>query len=187
MFKKEDLKEFSLFDPVTDDSSKITDHPGNYVVLLRHGSKLPDCGVPYTPSIITYNGKEYEVIYIGISKNSLRKRDYRQHFTGNAGRSTLRKSIGSLMGLKKTWRDKPKNGEQTTKTKFTDEDEEKLSQWMKDNLLLLFNENNNQETLETAMIQVLNPPLNLDKNYNSINLPFRTQLKKLRTDRSSII
>ena len=43
----------------------------------------------------------------GISTVSIRKRDYQQHFIGNnAGKSTLRKSLGSLMGFPKIPRDK---------------------------------------------------------------------------------
>lgn len=186
MFNKEDLLEFSLFDPKKDQPIKIIDCPGNYVVLLRKGSKLPDGGTSYVPIIVNYDGNEYEVIYVGLSTKSLRKRDYKQHFTGNAGRSTLRKSLGSLMGLKKTWRDKPKDGEQSSKTKFIDEDEDRLSQWMEENLLMLYKANGHSEVLETEMIQVLNPPLNLEKNTNTVNLSFRMNLKKLRTDKSNI-
>ena len=57
-----------------------------------------------------------------LVKKSLKKRDYKQHFAGNnSGGSTLRKSLGSLMGLKKIPRDKnnPFNG----KTKFSETDE----------------------------------------------------------------
>lgn len=41
----------------------------------------------------------YPGIYLGIyKKQGLRKRDYKNHFEGNARKSTLSKSLGSLYG-----------------------------------------------------------------------------------------
>lgn len=189
MFKKDDLESFTLFDPQKDDASKIVDAPGNYAILLRPGSKLPNdvIKIEYTPSTATYDGKEYEVIYVGISNESLHTRDYKKHFTGNnAGQSTLRKSIGSLMGLKKTYRSEGEKRKTNPKTKFIEDDEEKLSEWMHKHLLLLFQANRNCEMIEEEMIAALNPPLNIQKNYNSINITYRNALKGLRNDLSDM-
>ena len=110
-------REFELFDPKKHDSEHIPDNPGNYIVCLKKGSKLPDVGESCTMK--TYH--ELNAIYTGIAGKSLRKRDYRQHFTGNnAGSSTLRKSLGSMFGYAKIARDiDPSNG----KTKFQETDE----------------------------------------------------------------
>lgn len=187
MFKKEDLKDYTLFDPRTDDESKIVNEPGNYVILLQPGSKLPEITSTYSPTTIVYDGKEYEVIYVGISKEGLYKRDYKTHFNGNnAGRSTLRKSLGSLMGLKKTYRSNGEQRKSSPKTKFIKEDEEILSEWMNDNLLLLYKANPNPDTLETEMIHILNPPLNILKNYNPVNKSYRSLLSTLRNDLSDL-
>lgn len=187
MFKKDDLKGFTLFDPRTDDESKIVDEPGNYVILLRHGSKLPEVTVTYSPTTIIYDGKEYEVIYVGISQESLSKRDYKTHFNGNnAGKSTLRKSLGSLMRLKKTYRSEGEKDKTNPKIKFTEDDEKILSEWMNDNLLLLYKANNQPLTLETEMIASLNPPLNISKNHNTANKAYRSLLKTLRSDLSDL-
>ncbi len=170
----ESLK-FELFDPMKDKEDKIPDKSGNYIVVLREKVELPVIDI--TPIYNMYKG--YRVIYTGISSKSLRKRDYSQHFTGNnAGHSTLRKSLGSLMGLKKIPRDtkKPENG----KTKFTDADEEKLSAWMKENLLLFFLCENEFATLEEFLINKLNPPLNIQGNKNEVNQDYRDKLRKLR-------
>ncbi len=184
---KEELEKFTPFDPKEDDKSKIADCPGMYALLLRHGSSLPDCGVSYTPCMVSYMGEVYELIYVGISKSSLRKRDYRQHFMSkNAGGSTLRKSLGSLMRLKKTYRNESERGKSSPKIKFIDDDEERLSKWMSENLLLLFKPVLNPEMMEKYMIAELNPPLNIQDNTNIINRDFRSHLSKLRNDRSDL-
>jgi len=167
--------EFELFDFEKHNSEHIPDNPGNYIVCLKKGSKLPDIGVSCTMK--TY--KELNVIYTGIAGKSLRKRDYKQHFTGNnAGSSTLRKSIGSMFGYTKIARDKdPSNG----KTKFIETDEIKLSEWMKSNIVIYFKCNSCPDDLENELIRELNPPLNLRKNSNIINQQFRKRLSELRS------
>lgn len=169
------IKEFVLFDPEKHESEHIPDNPGNYIVCLKNGSKLPDIGESCTMK--TY--QELNVIYTGIAGKSLRKRDYRQHFTGNnAGSSTLRKSLGSMFGYEKIARDKDQsNG----KTKFNETDESKLTEWMKSNLVLYFKSNLRPDDLENELIRELNPPLNLSKNSNIINLKFRERLSELRS------
>lgn len=168
-------KEFILFDPEKHASDHIPDNPGNYIVCLKNGSLLPDIGV--SCEMKTYQG--LNVIYTGIAGKSLRKRDYRQHFTGNnAGSSTLRKSLGSMFGYAKIARDKdPSNG----KTKFNETDEIKLSKWMQSNLLLYFKSNLKPNDLEDELIRELNPPLNLSKNSNIVNQVFRSKLSELRS------
>ena len=113
---KPSLSGFRKFDPQTQLSSILPDSPGNYIVCLRKGSDLPEIGIEY--EVKSFQG--LRVIYTGIAGKSLRKRDYRQHFNGNAGGSTLRKSIGSLFGYKKIPRDKDPN---SGKTKFSGQDE----------------------------------------------------------------
>lgn len=89
----------NLFDPVTDIESKIPDKAGNYIICLRKGSSLPEVSV--VPEFIKF--ENLDVIYTGIASSSLRSRDDRQHIKGNnAGRSTIRKSLGVLFGYKKS-------------------------------------------------------------------------------------
>lgn len=168
------FEEFELFDPKYSDYKCIPDNPGNYIVCLKEGSELPNIGESYTMKTF----RELNVIYTGIAGKSLRKRDYKQHFTGNnAGSSTLRKSLGSMFGYTKIARDKdPSNG----KTKFYEADEIKLSEWMHSNLLLFFRSNLYPDNLENELINELNPPLNLSKNSNIINQKFRKKLSELR-------
>lgn len=79
-FDVKDLKSFTLFDPAKDDKGAITEQPGNYAILLRQGSKLPDIGVSYIPCLVNYNGEMYELIYVGRSEDSLRNREYDKYF-----------------------------------------------------------------------------------------------------------
>ena len=116
---------FKLFDPMKDCESILPDLPGNYFIVLRPTSQLAPIKVTPEFHYIDYNNNHYPIIYTGISNISIRKRDYHQHFIGNnAGRSTLRKSIGSLMGFSKIPRDK--NNSDNGKTKFNENDEETL-------------------------------------------------------------
>lgn len=152
---------------------RIPDSSGNYIICLQKGKILPK--IDLEASYKTFKG--FEVVYTGIASKSLKKRDYKQHFNGNAGSSTLRKSLGSLFGYTKIKRDKNPHSK---KTKFDAEDEAKLSQWMQTNLVLFYTENSAPNCLEDELIEKYNPPLNLAKNKNEINQEFRALLSTLR-------
>lgn len=166
--------EFKCFDAKRDNVNMVPNLPGDYIVVLREGASLPASTI--RPQLCKFAG--LDVIYVGQSKDSLSKRDVKQHFNGHAGCSTLRKSLGALMGYNFVPRDKnkPDNG----KTKFGDEDEAELSKWMQSNLLLYYCANNDVETLENKLIEKFNPPLNLSKNKHIINADFRKELSRLR-------
>lgn len=164
----------NLFDPLADSESKIPDKAGNYIICLREGSCLPIVSV--VPEFIKF--ENLDVIYTGIASSSLRSRDYRQHFKGNnAGRSTLRKSLGVLFGYKKIPRDSDPS---TGKTKFSDADETKLSEWMAKNLILFVLPNKDHENLEIGLIKHFNPPLNLKENHCWTNMEYRRLLSSMR-------
>lgn len=171
------MANFKIFDPMTMDSNMLPNVAGNYVFLLRKGSQLPQVDInPQIPEV-TLDGNTYQAIYTGIASESLRQRVYRIHFIGNdASHSTLRKSIGSLFGYDLIPR---KEGDSKHK-KFKLADEEKLTEWMKNNLLLAFVENADPKLMEDKLIIELNPPLNLEKNHNKVNAEFRALLSKLR-------
>jgi hypothetical protein len=127
---------------------------------------------------ILTNFEGFQVIYTGIAGGSLRTRDFRQHFKGNnAGRSTLRKSLGVLFGYKQIPRDSDRN---TGKTKFGNADEVKLSEWMSNNLIMFFFPTSDYDSIEIELINHFNPPLNLKDNSNIINADFRQLLSSLR-------
>lgn len=165
------------FDPRTDNEKIIPDNSGNYILCLRTTSKLPVVSVK--PTLSNFEG--LQVIYTGIAGGSLRSRDYRQHFKGNnAGRSTLRKSLGVLFGYKQIPRDKDPN---TGKTKFGNADEQELTDWMCENLIMFFFPTTDYDNVEIKLINLFNPPLNLKGNHNSTNADFRKLLSGLRSKR----
>ena len=166
---------FIKFDPAVDDYHIIPEAPGNYLIVLKPCCKLPKCPVSY--QMKKYDG--LDVIYTGIAKLNLRKRDYRAHFTGTAGRSTLRKSLGCFWDYPFIPRDK--NHQDNGKVMYNPKDEAKLSQWMKDNLILCFYPNSGCASLEGPLINEFNPPLNLMENHNPINAEFRNWLTSRRT------
>lgn len=174
--------EFSLFDPQKTRASVLPDKPGNYIIVLRSTSSLPiKVQISTTPILTSFQHKKekYNVVYVGKSNKSLRIRDYKQHFTGTAGNSTIRKSLGCLLGFKLIPRDinSPQNG----KTTFDEFDERTLTEWMKDNLLLFYYANNDYANVEKELIRTYNPPLNLQGNFNKTNLDFRKELSALRS------
>ena len=168
-----EIFKLNKFDPKIHSSSIIHDAPGNYIICLKKNSKLPTTDV--TPIFKHFEGMH--VIYTGIAGGSLRNRDYRQHFKGSAGRSTLRKSIGVLFGYKQIPREKdPDSG----KTKFNEQDELNLTNWMHSNLIMFFLPTMEFKSIEIILIAHFNPPLNLKDSYNSINAEFRQLLSSLR-------
>ena len=174
------LESFKLnrFDPQLDSETKIHNSSGNYIICLRKNSKLPTVSI--TPTLTTYEG--LKVIYTGIAGGSLRTRDYRQHFKGNnAGRSTLRKSLGVLFLYKQIARDKSPNN---NKTKFNATDEQTLTEWMHTNLIMYFLPTDDFDNIEIKLINNFNPPLNLKDNHNSINADFRQLLSSLRANKN---
>ncbi len=167
----------NFFDPKADNETKIDDSCGNYIICLRNNCSLPKVNI--NPDFKKF--ENLDVLYTGIAGKSLRNRDFKQHFKGNnAGRSTLRKSLGCLFGYKLVARDKDPN---TGKTKFASIDEETLTKWMASNLVLYFLPGRNYTEIELQLIAHFNPPLNLKGKYNKINIAFRKNLSSLRSCR----
>lgn len=165
---------YQVFDPANSSHDSIPSKPGYYFICLKSGCTLPDVGT----SFITSKVNDKELIYIGMAAYDLGKRLIKQHFYGNnAGKSTLRKSLGSLIGYSKVPRDKDPN---SGKTKFSELDENLLTKWMETNLLVYYAVHLNPESIETELIKELNPPLNLIKNSNRTNSEFRKVLSELR-------
>ncbi|MGY5015039.1 GIY-YIG nuclease family protein [Streptomyces sp. 900105755] len=119
------------------------------------------------------------LLYVGIaprymanrtSTQSLRSR-VRYHFRGNAEGSTLRLSLGCLLGLELR---RVGSGKRLT---FGQAGEAKLSQWMADNARVCWVEHDEPWTLESELISQLDLPLNLDQNGHNA---FHAQLKEIR-------
>ena len=130
---------------------------------------------------------KHQIIYIGKTESSQETRDAKTHFTsGKTGSSTVRKSIGSLLCEQKKLKPIPRNETDYKKGrfshfKFDSDSEEKITNWMKNNLALSFYEYSRTkqeiENLETKLIDELVPILNISKNSKNA---FKDTLQSLR-------
>lgn len=174
--KANNAMQFIKIDPKHQDLNNICHQNGIYIFTLREG-----CDIPYThnkPIYELYDGQR--VLYIGQTKSGLNSRINKKHFNGRAGSSTLRKSLGCLLGFKLIPRSK--NNPDDGKTTFEKSDEIKLSQWMKDNLIVYYTiVLDDIDSVENKFINSYSPPLNLSKVPMDRNQGFRSELSSLRS------
>lgn len=169
----------STFIPTIDMPTKLPDAAGAYLICAKNTDALPARMKELEYSYV--NG--LAVIYVEIAGRptsrvkSIRKRDYRNHFNGKARISILRKSLGVLFGFEKEYESEANN----LKYKFIDEYVEKLSKWMKDNLIMHFVTIDNPMEFEIYLINTYEPTLNLKDNKSEKNRDFREELSQLRT------
>lgn len=134
-------------------------------------------GVP-TAGTVEHGG--HRLLYVGISpkdgksKSNLRKRVIRSHFGGNASGSTLRLTLGCLLGGRLGIRLQPTGS--TGRLTFAG-GEAKLTQWMAQNALVSWVEHPEPWVVEAHAIASLCLPLNLGQNQRS---PFHRELTILR-------
>lgn len=172
------LDDFILYNPATGNPQEIPTGAGNYFVVLREGCILPVTEFPL--QMAKFRGMD--IVYTGIAgvSSGLRRRITWAHLGNNAGRSTLRLSLGVLLGFTPIPRDagKPFNGH----ARFCPDEEKRLTAWMEGNLLFFFHPNDDCEVTEDELVASLNPPLNLSKNTNPVNQEFRSLLSELRSN-----
>lgn len=156
---KELMSQFTLFDPVKGQRADLPAVEGTYVVVLKSGCDIPDVLGNFKYTEVSINGVDYRVLYTGVASD-LKRRIWTNHLHGNGGNSTLRKTLGSLFGYQKVPRDK--NYQMNKKTKFGEEDEDSLTDWMERNLLFAYLANNKRYELESCLIDALLPPLNVE-------------------------
>ncbi|MFE9288447.1 GIY-YIG nuclease family protein [Streptomyces olivaceus] len=104
------------------------------------------------------------------STQNLRKR-VRYHYRGNAAGSTLRLTLGCLLGLELR---RVGSGKRMT---FGRAGEATLSQWMADNAQVCWIKWSEPWDLESQLISQLDLPLNLDQNRHNA---FHSRLKEIR-------
>ncbi len=143
--------------------------PGLYAFTLSTGAQLK------------HFGKGNQIIYVGKAEESLKQRDFNTHFNDKrTGNSTLRRSIGAILKAELEATAFSRNGtlikSNINHYKFDKKTEDKVSQWMKDNLLIgywEYNVNNEKDTLrekEIALTIALKPTLDLDKKTQKYNI-----------------
>lgn len=164
---------YIMFDPMKDnieDIKCITDS-GIYLICFRDLLKLP-----VKLQKLEYSSFEnYNVLYIGKSSRGFYKRDYKNHYCGLARNSKVRKSLGTLKGLNRKYYS-------DLKYRFIQLDEERLSLWMKENLIIFYLITNDFDSEEIEYINRYYPPLNIKDNRSVINAEFRKELKMMRTN-----
>ena len=174
--KANNAMQFIKIDPKHQDLNNISHQNGIYIFTLRKGCDIPD--THNKPIYELYDGQR--VLYIGQTKSGLNSRINKKHFNGRAGSSTLRKSLGCLLGFKLIPRSKknPDDG----KTTFEKCDEIKLSQWMRDSLIVYYAiVLDDIDSAENKFINSYSPPLNLSKVPMDRNQGFRSELSSLRS------
>jgi len=150
---------------------------GIYAFFLTGNSDLSDFG------------KGGQIVYIGIAKDSLHDRDFKEHFkTGKTGSSTFRRSIGAILRTKLKLTAIPRGGE-NDRLRFNNYkiiEEEILTNWMKLNLEIGYwvpNKILTYEQLRETERQItiaLKPALDLDPRTRQSN-PLADKLDELRS------
>lgn len=163
--------------------SAFSDKPGIYTIYSNSS------GLKINGYIV---GKE-ELLYIGKTESSQRRRDANTHFkSGQTGSSTVRKTLGSLLKEELKLIPIPRNGMDKEKGRishfsFEDHGEERLTVWMKEFLSLSFYEydmsKKSIDMLETNIIHTAIPILNLSKNSSN---PFKAYISEQRKICASI-
>ncbi|WP_232792460.1 GIY-YIG nuclease family protein [Actinacidiphila yeochonensis] len=121
------------------------------------------------------------LLYVGIaprfmasraSTQNLRKR-VRHHYRGNASVSTLRLTLGCLLGLEL------RRVGSSRRMTFGKLGEAELSAWMAEHARVCWVETSEPWKLEARLISEFDVPLNLDQNTHN---PFYGELKRIRAE-----
>lgn len=181
-----DISSFKRFDWNLD---KAPTYPGVYFMLLKNGVKYPDTiGTPEFRKVL-YNGKEYRVLYVGKAESGIQERIEMHFYNNDASWSTVRKSLGCLFGMQRAYRRNSKGEVNKKSYLFTNEEEEKLSSWMKENIIYLYTfcPRENCVKKEDELINEFYPPINIDKNTNPLVIDYVKKLRKLRRNNKSAL
>lgn len=161
----------NCYDPLNGDPIRLPDGPGIYLVCGKSVISLP-------PGM---NGIQYKMvnnkplIYIGTSAQSIRRRIYRDHIDRTACGSTLRKSMGCLLGFERQYLD-------NHRYRFMPACEIELSKFLRETVVFFFHECTDYDLFEELLINKYCPPLNLTGNNGLVNQEFRIMLSILRQD-----
>ena len=133
--------------------------PGLYTWWLTDPQKLSQ--VPLTP-----RPDGLSLLYLGIAKSGaaansdLRSRVLGKHIRGSLGNSTLRRSLAALLWEEQGW----KPIFPSDRVLLAPEENQKLSQWMAENLRVAWLPHPEPWTVEAELIGLFQPPLNVMSN-----------------------
>ena len=164
------LMDKSKFRLAKDIDALVPTKPGLYCIRIKNIDALPE---PFNTEL---ENREHNIIYIGIASQSLNKRMLNQELRAN-GHGTFFRSLGAILGFRP-----PINSLAEKKNKrnykFSTSDEEKIIDWINENLLVNWVEQSSGwETIESALIQKYKPLLNIANNPSAIH-----ELSKLRKE-----
>jgi hypothetical protein len=159
--------------------SPVPSKPGVYAWYFRDTP-------PGVPLLGCHRMGDLTLLYIGISPSkppangkapstqSLYNR-VRYHFSGNAAGSTLRLTLGCLLGKKLNIHlTRVGSGGRYT---FTNPGEIKLDDWMEQNAFVCWMEHDQPWSIEHDLLKIISAPLNLDGNSHH---PFSEKLRSCR-------
>jgi hypothetical protein len=165
------------------------------ITLLKEFKSLPKEQGIYAFFVGSTNdlgkfGQPDQNIYVGISEKNISGRDTETHLkTGQTGWSTLRRSLGAVLKSKLNItaqkRDKNPKKLRPDKYKFDERGENKLTEWMEENLKIGFWSTANLMSKkklrneEEQVILRLKPTLDLDRRTKKYN-PLAEELDSLR-------
>lgn len=165
------LKDKSLFEKylmseekyrkASDIDNIVPNTSGLYCIRISDIDKIPN---PFNHFL---SDRQHNIIYMGIAKKSLRTRFLNQELRAN-GHGTFFRSIGAILGYR------PLKGSLVAKKnkrnyKFSNTDEQKIINWINDNLVVNWIEfNDDFDTLETSLIQKYKPLINISKNPSAL-------------------
>lgn len=149
---------------------------------------------PLVPLSGTHGYEDCHLLYLGIcpkqpsaagmaSRRTLRHR-LREHYRLNAYGSTLRLSLGCLIGLELRRISSAKNPGSATRLTFGPEGEARLNSWMGEHAFVVWNPCGNAWDLEHELLQQLTLPLNLEANSHSAFHSGLTQLRAQARERA---
>ena len=106
-----------------------------------------------------------EAVYVGIPSNLARRGDDDDFRAGGSGFSTLRRSLGALLKDELRLRALPRSSGRSEQNyrcyRFDDAGERRLTDWMRRYLRIGVAEHPNPKQVESSLIAIAHPPLNL--------------------------
>ncbi|WP_199296037.1 GIY-YIG nuclease family protein [Trichocoleus sp. FACHB-591] len=161
--------------------------------VLEHGSSVPKSAGIYawyfrnvpsaipTDDCLTCQG--LTLLYAGISPskpagNRTLKERIRKHLTSNAYGSTLRLSLGCLLG-EELGIELRRVGNSGTRLTFSATGEQKLNHWLDSNAFVTWMLHGAPWEVEPELLKTVSFPLNLDHNEHH---PFQSKLATLRAE-----
>lgn len=141
--------DFDLYDPEVDANNSIIAQPGVYVVCKKENVSVTELRVGIAREFLP----GYQALYVGKTDVSLRKRIANQHFYDNARSSTLRRSVGNLLGYERF----PLPG---GRYRFVTEHEQALTLYMRTKFVIFYSLTEHTAEYEHMLILHYSPPLN---------------------------